>query len=109
MDTTERRDTGNVIYVGKKPPMSYVLATVAQFTKADEVVIKARGRSISTAVDVAQIVVNRFLPNASVKDVKILTEEVPPRPRPGETQEQAEARGKSNVSAIEITIVKQPF
>ena len=41
----------NVIYVGNKPPMSYVLAVVTQFNGgSDEVVIKARGRAISRAV-----------------------------------------------------------
>ena len=49
------RNDENVIYVGKKPPMSYVLAVVTQFqgSDSDEVAIKARGRSISTAVDTA--------------------------------------------------------
>jgi len=42
----EKRKDENVIYVGKKPPMSYVLAVVTQFNTSgsDEVVIKARGR-----------------------------------------------------------------
>jgi len=45
--TTEKRRTDeNVIYVGHKPPMSYVLAVVTQFqgSGSDEVIIKARGR-----------------------------------------------------------------
>lgn len=102
-------EQSNVIFVGKKPTMNYVLASVAQFTKVDTIVVKARGRAISTAVDVVEVLKNRFLPNLVVKDVKILTEEVPPRPRPGETQEQAAKRGNSKVSAIEITVIKQPF
>jgi len=57
----ERRTDENVIYVGRKPPMSYVLAVVTQFNSgSDEVIIKARGRAISTAVDTAEIVRNRF-------------------------------------------------
>ena len=47
--TTEKRKTDeNVIYVGQKPPMSYVLAVVTQFTAggSDEVILKARGRSM---------------------------------------------------------------
>jgi DNA-binding protein len=48
----EKRDE-NTIFVGSKPPMSYVLAVVTQFntTKSEEVVLKARGRAISRAVD----------------------------------------------------------
>ncbi len=85
----------NVIYVGKKPPMSYVLAVVTQFNSGStEVVIKARGRSISTAVDTAEIVRNRFVTDAELKDVKIDTEII--------TNEE-EGR-TSNVSSIEIIL-----
>ncbi|NOZ58531.1 MAG: DNA-binding protein Alba [Euryarchaeota archaeon] len=67
----------NVVYVGNKPAMNYVLAVSTQFTRnAKEVVIKARGRAISRAVDVAEIVRNRFIPEAKVKDIQIGTEEV---------------------------------
>jgi len=51
------------ILVGNKNVMSYVLACVTLFNKgANEVVIKARGRLISRAVDVAEITTRRFLP-----------------------------------------------
>ena len=75
--TTEKRRTDeNVIYVGQKPPMSYVLAVITQFQSSgsDEVIIKARGRSISTAVDTAEIVRNRFIKDAKIKEIKIGTE-----------------------------------
>ena len=67
--TTEKRRTDeNVVYVGQKPPMSYVLAVVTQFNSgSDEVVLKARGRSISTAVDAAEITRNRFVTDANTK------------------------------------------
>jgi len=92
----ERRTDENVIYVGRKPPMSYVLAVVTQFQSSgsDEVVIKARGRSISTAVDTAEIVRNRFITDAKLKDIKISTESI--------TNEE-EGR-TSNVSSIEIIL-----
>jgi len=95
----EKRTDENVIYVGKKPPMSYVLAVVTQFqgSGSDEVVIKARGRSISTAVDTAEIVRNRFIKDAKIKDIKIGTESI--------TNEE-EGR-TSNVSSIEITLTKK--
>jgi len=67
----------NTIYVGKKPTMNYVLATVTLFNgDCKEVVIKARGRAISKAVDVAEIVRHRFVQDAEVKNVAIDTEEV---------------------------------
>jgi DNA-binding protein len=94
--TTEKRRTDeNVIYVGHKPPMSYVLAVVTQFqgSGSEEVVIKARGRAISTAVDTAEIVRNRFIKDAKVKEIKIGTENV--------TNEEGRT---SNVSSMEITL-----
>ena len=97
--TEEKRIDENVIYVGRKPPMSYVLAVVTQFNTSgsDEVIIKARGRSISTAVDTAEIVRNRFITDAKVKDIKISTESI--------TNEE-EGR-TSNVSSIEIYLTKK--
>ncbi len=95
----KRRNDENVIYVGKKPPMSYVLAVITQFQSSgsDEVIIKARGRSISTAVDTAEIVRNRFVTDAKIKDIKISTESI--------TNEE-EGR-TSNVSSIEICLTKK--
>jgi DNA-binding protein len=85
----------NIIFVGNKPPMSYVLAVVTQFNGgSDEVVIKARGRAISRAVDTAEIVRNRFVQNAKVKDIKIGTESI--------TNEEGR---NSNVSSIEIALI----
>ena len=91
----KRRKDENVIYVGRKPPMSYVLAIVTQFQSggSDEVVIKARGKSISTAVDAAEIVRNKFMKDAELKDIKIGTESI--------TNEEGRT---SNVSSIEIIL-----
>jgi len=56
--------------------MNYVLATVMQFNQgSDEVTVKARGRAISKAVDVAEIARRRFLEGSiEVKDIKIGTD-----------------------------------
>ncbi|MGZ7096546.1 MAG: DNA-binding protein Alba, partial [Methanobacterium sp.] len=52
----------NVVYIGTKPVMNYVLAVVTQMNNgSSEVMLKARGRAISRAVDVAEIVRNKFL------------------------------------------------
>ena len=92
---TEKKSADeNTIFVGNKPPMSYVLAVVTQFNGgSDTVQIKARGRAISRAVDTAEIVRNRFIQDAKVKDIKIDTESI--------TNEEGR---NSNVSSIEITL-----
>ncbi len=58
--------------------MNYVLAVVGQFNMGSEgVVIKARGKSISRAVDIAEIVGNRFVTDARVQEIRIATEKLP--------------------------------
>jgi DNA-binding protein len=85
----------NVIYIGNKSVMSYVLAVVTQFNNGfDEVLIKARGRAISRAVDTAEVVKNKFMPGVEVKDIKIGTEVLT-----------GEGGDKANVSSLEITMV----
>ena len=86
----------NVVYVGKKPSMSYVLAVITQFTDGKkEVHIKARGRAISRAVDVAEIVKNRFMGDVKVKSIEIGTEE-----------RELQDGSKVNVSTIDIVLAK---
>ena len=86
----------NVVYIGRKPTMNYVLAVVTQFNNGmHEVVIKARGNSISRAVDVKEIVVNRFLMDLKEKSIKTSSEEL--------TNEDGT---KSKVSAIQITLAR---
>src|SRR5918912_26519 len=50
----------NEIFIGKKPLMTYVTATLVQLANEPTVIIKARGKSITRAVDVAQIIVKRM-------------------------------------------------
>jgi len=93
MDENQAMDE-NTIFIGNKPPMSYVLAVVTQFNGGtNEVMIKARGRAISRAVDTAEIVRNRFVKDASIKDIIIGTESI--------TNEEGR---NSNVSSIEIKL-----
>ena len=93
---TESADS-NVIFIGKKPAMSYVLACVTQFNDGrPEIVLKARGRAISHAVNVAEIVRNKFVKGAEVKNVQISTEQL--ESGSGET---------TNVSAIEICLGRE--
>ncbi|UCF50194.1 MAG: DNA-binding protein Alba [Thermoplasmatales archaeon] len=91
--TKKSKTNEDVIFVGNKPSMSYVLAVVTQFQSggSDEVVIKARGRAISRAVDTAEIVRNRFIKDVKIKDIVIGTESI--------TNEEGRS---TNVSSIEI-------
>jgi DNA-binding protein len=88
----------NSIFVGNKPFMNYVTGVVMQFTTkgASEVVIKARGKFISRAVDIAEVAAKRFLQGGvSVKDIRVDSEEF-------QNQEGKTVR----VSTIEITLGK---
>ena len=93
----EAKQEDNVVLVGNKPAMSYVLAVVTQFNEKGnkEVTIKARGRAISRAVDVAEIVRNRFLPDVKVKDISIATDNM-----------KSENGQEVNVSSITIVLSK---
>lgn len=84
----------NTILIGNKPPMSYVLAVVTQFNKgSDTVLLKARGRAITRAVDTAEIVRNRFVTEAKIGNINIGTESI--------SNEEGRTR---NVSFIEIDL-----
>jgi len=57
------------VYVGSKSVMNYVTAAVMQLNDSEEVTIKARGRAISRAVDCAEIVRNKFVPDAEITEI----------------------------------------
>jgi len=66
----------NIVYIGRKPVMTYVMAVLATFNNQDTVEIKARGRSIATAVDVAEIARNRYIDNLAKPKITIETEKI---------------------------------
>ena len=90
----ETRRANNEILIGKKPLMTYVTATLVQLANEPTVLVKARGRSITLAVDVAQIIVKR-MDNMGYKigHVKI-----------GSQLIQSEDGKERNVSTIEVQI-----
>ena len=92
----ETRRASNEILIGKKPLMTYVTATLVQLANEPTVVVKARGRSITRAVDVAQIIVKR-MGNIGYKigRVKIDSQII-----------QSEDGKERNVSTIEIEIAR---
>jgi len=87
----------NIVYIGRKPTMNYVLAVITSFNSTDtkEVTLKARGRSITTTVDVAEIVRRKFMKELNVGKITIGTEEI-----------EQEEGGTRNVSTIEITLTR---
>jgi len=86
----------NVIYVGTKPIMTYVTATLTQLSGQPTVTIKARGKRITQAVDVSQMIVKRMNSvGYIVSDVRISSDSL--------TSQDGRQR---NVSTIEIDITK---
>jgi len=92
-------EAGTVL-IGRKPAMSYVLALITGLSASNvkEITLKARGRSIATAVDTVEIARRRFIKDMKVNKIAIGTEELPAR--------EGENRARM-VSTIEITITKE--
>jgi len=86
----------NQVLVGQKPVMKYVVACLTSFnTGAKKVVLKARGRAISRAVDTAELLRRVFMKDVEVEKIEIGTEEV------------ERSDKKSNVSTIEIALIRK--
>ncbi|MHA1341928.1 MAG: DNA-binding protein Alba [Promethearchaeota archaeon] len=84
----------NSVFIGKRPTMNYVMAAMMLLNEGKNCIIKARGRAISHAVDVAEILTKKFVKGAKYKDIRLSTEEL------------TNPDGRvSNVSSIEIEIV----
>jgi len=98
-ESPESPEKDNVIYIGEKPFMNYITGVVTQFKTKNQkqVIIRARGKFISRAVDVAEFSAKRFLKeeNIGIKEVKIDSEEF----------ENKEGK-KVNVSTIDILLEK---
>jgi DNA-binding protein len=87
----------NVVLIGKKPIMNYVVACLTFFNSgAKKLTVKARGRAISRAVDTVELLRRAFVKDLQLQGVSITTEEV--------TRSEGQ---RANVSAIEITVAKQ--
>jgi DNA-binding protein len=86
----------NVVFIGKKPVMNYVVACLTFFSSgAKRVSVKARGRAISRAVDTVELLRRSFVKDLQLRGINLSTEEV--------TRSEGQ---KGNVSAIEITVAK---
>ncbi len=86
----------NTILVGSKPIRTYVTVGMSLLKNTNLIIIKARGKIISRAVDVAELLKRSVTEGKIVvKDITISTETV--------TREDGRT---NNVSAIEITLEK---
>jgi len=92
----ETTKTDNVVLIGKKPLMNYVTACITFFNSGEkQVVVKARGRAISRAVDTIELLRRAFVKNLEIESIEISTEEM------------LRIEGQhSNVSTIEIAVAK---
>ncbi len=86
----------NAVLIGRKPVMNYVVACITFFNAGEkQVVVKARGRAISRAVDTVELLRRAFVKDLEIKNIDIGTEKL------------VRAEGQeSNVSTIEITVAK---
>ncbi len=93
-------ERAGIVFIGNKMPMDYVLAILTGLSGSDakEIMLKARGKAITTAVDAAEITRRRFLKDLKVSKISIGTEEMPPR--------EGESKARM-VSTIEITLAKE--
>lgn len=88
--------TENTVLIGRKPVMNYVVACLTLFNSGvDKVVVKARGRAISRAVDTVELLRRAFVKNVKIDNIETDTEEIT-----------RENNTKSNVSTMEITLTK---
>lgn len=86
----------NIVLIGKKPIMKYVVAMITLFNEGkNKVVVKARGRAISRAVDSVELLRHAFIKEAEIGNVTIGTEKI--------TRMEGQ---EVNVSTIEITLLK---
>ena len=88
---------GNIVLIGRKPVMNYVIACLTFFNSGEkQVTLKARGRAISTAVDTVELLRRAFVKDLGLPSISIGTEEV----------QRVEENRKMNVSTIEINLTK---
>jgi len=95
MAKKNKREDGqeNAIFVGRRPTMNYVMAAMMVLNRGSDCTVKARGKAISHAVDICEILKNRFLKGVEYKEIRISTEQV-----------KGDDDRDNNVSSIEIVI-----
>ena len=95
-DSPQKSEDRDVIFVGTKPIMTYVSATLTQLSTRQTVTIKARGKKITQAVDVSQMIMKRMdSVGYVISDVRISSDSL--------TSQDGKQR---NVSTMEIDLSK---
>ena len=85
----------NVVLVGSKPVMNYVIACLTLFNSgANEVIVKARGRAIERAIDTVEMLRRSFITDLEIKDINI------------DTQDLQRLGKRSSISTMEIIFSK---
>ena len=84
----------NAVFVGRRPTMNYVMAVMMVLNKGEACTVKARGRAISHAVDICEILKNRFMKGVEYEEIRISTEQL-----------KGEDGRENNVSSIEIVLL----
>lgn len=93
---TVKVNSENIVFIGQKPVMNYVIACLTYFNSGTrKVIIKARGQAISRAVDTVELLRRSFVKDLQLHGINLSTEEV--------TRSEGQ---KAKVSAIEITVTK---
>ena len=94
IESNQTTKSENMIYIGTKPIMTYVTAALTRLSSLSIVTIKARGKRITQAIDVSQMIVKRMNEVGFViEDVRILSDSLVSRD--GQ---------KRSVSTIEIVV-----
>ncbi|TFG06234.1 MAG: DNA/RNA-binding protein AlbA [Promethearchaeota archaeon] len=90
----KKNEDDSKVFIGRKKSINYVMAAMVILNENRPVKLLARGRSISRAVDVGEILKNNFIKGSEYGEVLIQTEEI--------TNKDGT---KSNVSSIEIELL----
>lgn len=88
-------EPNTTVFVGSKPVIAYVVAALMELSQGREVVLEARGRSISKAVDAAQVLRNRYLSGVNIKRIEVGSEAFP---------DPCEGGRERNVSTVKIVL-----
>ena len=67
-------DTKDIIFIGKKPLMTYVTTAIIQLATLPEVTLKARGQTMGFAIDIAQIIIRKTGTAFAIGAIKIASE-----------------------------------
>ena len=90
----EQHEPHNMIFIGTKPIMSYVTATLTQLGSLPVITLVARGKRITQAIDVSQMIMKRMNEvGYEISDIRISSDSLV-----------SKDGQKRNVSKIEIDI-----